>query len=159
VTLGFIAAVKPAEEGSMEKPPHRVGKRLIRRFLLLHIIIGTIVLVATTVGSVFWTKADGYSLFEQHSQALNTLSFGAITITLSARFSYNSSIHHPPVFRGNVLCWYAIFILAGLQFVITYTPTVNSTIFEMALMDAWQWVIVAMFTAVTFIVMEIKKAV
>jgi hypothetical protein len=35
---------------------------------------------------------------------------------------------------------------------------VNSTIFEMALMDAWQWVIVAMFAAVTFIVMEIEKA-
>jgi magnesium-transporting ATPase (P-type) len=158
VTLGFVAAVEPAEEGIMDMPPRRVGKRLIGRFLLLRIVIGTIVLVATTVGSVFWTKADGYSLFEQHSQASNTLSFGAIAISLSARFSYLSSMH-PRVFRGNDLCWYSVLIVGGLQFVITYTPGLNSSIFEMAPMDAWQWAIVALLASVTFVVMEMEKAV
>jgi magnesium-transporting ATPase (P-type) len=96
VTLGFVCAIEPAEEGIMNKSPRRVGKRLIGRYLLLRIAIGTITLVATTVGSVFWARQleDGnLSLEKQRSQALNTLSFGAISITLSARFSYNSAFH------------------------------------------------------------------
>ena len=86
VTLGFVAAVEPAEEGIMKKPPRRVGKRLIGRFLLLRIIIGTIILVASTVGSVFWVLDRGYSLDEQRSQTLNTLSFGAISIRDLSQF-------------------------------------------------------------------------
>jgi magnesium-transporting ATPase (P-type) len=158
VTLGFVAAVEPAEDGIMDKPPRRVGKRIIGRFLLLRIILATIVLVATTVGSVFWVQNEGYSLDEQRSQALNTLSFGAISVTLSARFAYNSSFH-TRVLGGNPLCWYSIAIMAGLQFFITYTPGVNSTIFGMAPMDGFQWAIVVLFMAVTFLVLEVEKTI
>ena len=158
VTLGFIAAVEPAEDGIMTKPPRKVGKRIIGRFLLLRIVIGTIVLVATTVGAVFWAKDLGYDLDERRSQALNTLSFGAISISLSARFAYNSAMH-PRVFTGNPICWYSVAIMSGLQIIITYVPGVNDTIFEMAPMDGTQWGIVAIFMAVTFIVMEGEKAI
>ena len=158
VTLGFIAAVEPAEDGIMDKPPRRVGKRLIGRFLLLRIVIGTTILVASTVGAVFWVKDLGYNLDEQRAQALNTLSFGAISIALSARFAYNSALH-PRVLGGNPICWYSVGIMAGLQVFITYVPGVNDTIFGMAPMDATQWGIVAIFTSVAYIVMEAEKAI
>jgi len=158
VTLGFVAAVEPAEDGIMTKPPRKLGKRIIGRFLLLRIIIGTIVLVATTVGSVFIVKSQGYELEEQRAQALNTLSFGAIGITLSARFAYNSSFS-TDLLRGNFLCWWAVAIMAGIQIFITYTPVVNSTIFGQTGMDGLQWGIVAGFMAVTFVVMEFEKSI
>jgi len=157
VTLGFVAAVEPAEDGIMLLPPRRQGKRLIGRFLLLRIILGSFVLIATTVGSVFIVKND-YTLAQQRSQALNTLSFGACAITLSARFSYNSSLH-PRIFRGNVLCWYSVAIVAALQVLITYTPGLNSVVFEMEGMDWYQWILVLIFMVVTFVVMEIEKAI
>merc|ERR1712048_1289580 len=47
-TLGFVTAVEPAEEGIMDIPPRRVGKRLIGRFLFLRIALGTVILVTTT---------------------------------------------------------------------------------------------------------------
>jgi len=156
VTLGFVAAVEPAEDGIMKKAPRRVGKRIIGRFLLLRIVIATVVLVASTVGSVFWVQAKGYNLEEMRAQALNTLSFGAISVTLSARFAYNSSFH-PRLFRGNVLCWWSVGIMAGLQIFITYTPGVNETIFGMSGMDGLQWSIVCLFMVVTFVVMEFEK--
>ncbi|KAG7353554.1 HAD superfamily P-type ATPase [Nitzschia inconspicua] len=157
VTLGFVAAVEPAEDGIMNKPPRRIGKRLIGRFLLLRIIIGTTILVVTTVGSVFIVQND-YSVPQQRSQALNTLSFGACAITLSARFSYNSSFNMR-LFRGNPLCWYSVAIMTSLQLLITYTPGLNSVVFEMAPMDGFQWMLVVVFMIVTFTVMEIEKAV
>jgi magnesium-transporting ATPase (P-type) len=157
VTLGFVAAVEPAEEGIMTNPPRRLGKRLIGRFLLLRIIIGTISLVATTVGSVFIIQND-YPLEQQRAQALNTLSFGACAITMSARFSNNSSLH-PRLLTGNKLLWYSILTMTIVQVFITYTPGVNTIIFQQSGMDWFQWVLVIVFMVVTFLVMETEKAI
>merc|ERR1719331_3358105 len=41
ITLGFVTAIEPAEDGIMKLPPRRVGKRLIGRYLLLRILIAT----------------------------------------------------------------------------------------------------------------------
>jgi len=159
-TLGFVAAVEPGEEGIMDRPPRRLGKRLIGRFLLLKIIIGTIVMVAVTVGSIFWARTFGnnYTMAEERSLALNTLSFGALSITLSARFSYASSIN-PRVLKGNALVWWSCLLMLVLQVLITYTPGLNSIVFSMAPMDGPQWGIVAVFTVVVLIVMEGEKAI
>mmetsp|Transcript_19651 Transcript_19651/g.40838 ORF Transcript_19651/g.40838 Transcript_19651/m.40838 type:complete len:919 (-) Transcript_19651:248-3004(-) len=158
VTLGFVCAVEPAEDGIMDQPPRRVGKRLIGRFLLLRIAIGTIVLVACTVGSVFWTDDMGYSLEETRSQALNTLSFGAIGVTMSARFARKSAFHCR-TFVGNPIAWWSYAIMALLQVFITYTPGLNDAIFTMDAMDGKQWGIVVMFMFVVLVVMETEKSI
>lgn len=158
VTLGFVCAVEPAEPGIMNLPPRRIGKRLIGRFLFLRIALGTATLVATTVGSVFIIRdMGGYTLEQQRSQALNTLSFGAISITLSARFAYNSSLH-PRLLTGNALCWWSVAIMSALQVLITYTPGMNVTIFSMEGMDWKQWMIVLGFMVVVMLVMEAEKS-
>ena len=134
VTLGFVAAVEPAEDGIMDQPPRRVGKRLIGRFLFLRIAIGTITLVACTVGSVFWAEDMGYSLEEKRSQALNVLSFGAISVTASARFARKSALH-PRSFQGNDFAWFSYAIMVVMQVFITYTPGLNETIFTMDVLN------------------------
>jgi len=158
VTLGFVTAVEPAEDGIMEQPPRRVGKRLVGRFLFLRIVIGTTTLVACTVASAFWTKSLGYDLEERRAQALNVLSFGAIGVTMSARFARKSAFHMR-TFTGNPLAWYAYTIMAVLQVFITYTPGLNTTVFTQSGMDAAQWGIVALFWFVVLCVMELEKAV
>merc|ERR550539_2037507 len=83
----------------MNLPPRRIGKNLIGKVMLLRIAIGTVILVLTTVGSVHWVTSwndNGivkYTQNDLHSQALNTLVFGAISICISARFSLSSSLH------------------------------------------------------------------
>ena len=158
VTLGFVTAVEPAEDGIMDQPPRRLGKRLIGRFLFLRIAIGTTILVACTVGSVFWAKELDYDLNETRSQALNVLSFGAISVTMSARFARKSAFHLR-TFYGNPIAWWAYAIMAGLQVFITYTPGLNETVLSMKPMDGPQWGIVFLFMVVVFIVMETEKAV
>jgi magnesium-transporting ATPase (P-type) len=97
------------------------------------------VLVATTVGSVFIIQND-YKLPQQRSQALNTLSFGAVAIMFSARFSYNSSFH-PRLFTRNFLCWWSVATMTGIQLFVTYTPGLNSAVFGMGPMDGFQWLL------------------
>merc|ERR1711935_1089065 len=112
VTLGFVSAIEPAEPGIMELAPRRIGKRLIGRYLLLRILFATAVLTALCVGSAFILKSynpagedmcdyedrntvmcEGHKYYWEDIRALafNVLDFGAIGVTLSARFAYNSS--------------------------------------------------------------------
>eukprot|EP00516_Mucochytrium_quahogii_P006856 CAMPEP_0203764690 /NCGR_PEP_ID=MMETSP0098-20131031/17978_1 /ASSEMBLY_ACC=CAM_ASM_000208 /TAXON_ID=96639 /ORGANISM=" , Strain NY0313808BC1" /LENGTH=1018 /DNA_ID=CAMNT_0050660837 /DNA_START=53 /DNA_END=3109 /DNA_ORIENTATION=+ len=159
VTLGFVLAVEPAEDGIMKNPPRRVGKRLIGRYLLFRIALATVVLVACTVGSIFLVKSmDGYTLGQERSQASNTLTFGAIAVCLSARFSYNTSFS-PRIFRGNKYAWYAVFLTAALQICLTYIPGLNNIVFSMEGMDAVQWGLVVAGMVIVFTIMEIEKCV
>lgn len=170
VTLGFVCAVEPAEDGIMTFPPRRVGKRLIGRYLFLRIALGTIVLVSITDAASLWAldrfEPDDPNDEEQvdamwqkvRSQASNSLTFGAAAITLSARFSYDSGFHSRLIY-GNKYAWYAVAITAVLQVGITYIPGLSGVIFQMGPMDGAQWGVVALGMAVTFTIMEIEKAV
>lgn len=177
ITLGFVSAIEPAEEGIMDLPPRRIGKRLIGRYLLLRILLGTFVLTSLVVVSSFWIISlnnNGGNIhsyndreelgelryYQEHIRAVafNVLDFGAISITLSARFTYLSSIH-PRVFKGNVYCWYSVAIVAVLQLFCTYVPGVNSVIFQMRAIDITCWLIIGLMSVIVFIIMEIEKAV
>ncbi|CAJ1958640.1 unnamed protein product [Cylindrotheca closterium] len=171
VTLGFVTAVEPAEDGIMDQPPRRVGKRLIGRYLFLRIALGTVTLVACTVGSTFWARSlylDGNSETSDYyydevlplmrSQASNTLTFGACAITMSARFSYNSAFGTRSLY-GNKFAWYSLAIVGVLQVAITYIPGLNDVIFGMGPMKGEQWGIAALFSFVVFVVMELEKGV
>jgi len=166
VTLGFVTAIEPAEEGIMKLPPRRVGKRLIGRYLLLRILIGTFTLTSLVVGSAFWLKrynSDScypckYDIKSIRSLAFNVLDFGAISVALSARFSYNSSFH-PRLFRNNKYCWYSVTIVAVLQVFLTYVPGVNTSFFEMNTMDLRMWIITIVCMIIMFVVMETEKAI
>jgi len=177
VTLGFVSAIEPAEEGIMDMAPRRIGKRLIGRYLLLRILLGTATLTCLTVGSAFWLKSFNpsgedlcdyddrnesqcfdhkYYIEDIRAISFNVLDFGAIGITLSARFAYNSSIH-PRVFFGNKYCWYSVLIVSVLQVAITHIPGLNTTVFQMRGMDGNGWGITFLMMFLTFFVMEIEK--
>jgi potassium/sodium efflux P-type ATPase len=158
VTLGFVLAVEPAEDGIMDQAPRRVGKRLIGRFLFLRIVIASITLVTATVGASYGVRSMGYALAQIRSQASNTLTFCAVSVCLSARFSYLSALH-PRLFVGNKYCWYSLAPLTVMQLIITYVPGLNSVLFGMGPMDGAQWGIVIVCMVITFLIMELEKAI
>jgi magnesium-transporting ATPase (P-type) len=174
VTLGMVTAVEPAEDGIMSMPPRRVGKRLIGRFLFLRIMIGTITLSSCVIGSVYILKhinylngAYGtpgfgsygyYNLEQQRAMAFNALDFGAISVCLSARFSYLSAFH-PRILSGNAACWYSVAIVTVLQLFTTYVPGINYYIFSQEGLDGVQWALVGCVMVIVFFVMEMEKAI
>jgi magnesium-transporting ATPase (P-type) len=161
VTLGFVTAVEPAEEGIMDVPPRRVGKRLIGRYLFLRIAIATVLRKQQCENDdeVIDNCLTLNHIDELcHSQASNTLTFGACFVTLSARFSYQSALSTRSL-RGNKYAWYSVGLTSVLQLGITYIPGLNSVIFQMAGMQGFQWGLVFLFGFAVFVVMETEKAV
>jgi magnesium-transporting ATPase (P-type) len=166
VTLGFVCAIEPAEDGIMNIPPRRVGKRLIGRFLFLRIVLGTLLLTGCVVGSAVIvneyykdtiTDVDERN-FKIRATAFNVLDFGAISVMLSARFAYNSSVSLK-VFQGNPGVVWCIVIVAVLQILLTYIPGLNSFVFSMKGMDWLGWVLTIASMIIVFTVMEIEKTI
>lgn len=161
-TLGFVAAVEPEEDGIMDQPPRRVGKRLIGRFLLLRIVIATIVLLSALLGASFWTRnalGGGEAAMPYvRASALNALNLGAIGTTASARFTRKSAFHVRS-FYGNPFAQYSYAIIIVLQVFVTYVPGVNSIIFSQTGMGAWQWGLTILLAVGVFITMEVEKCV
>lgn len=166
VTLGFVCAIEPAEDGIMDIPPRRVGKRLIGRYLFLRIIIATILLTGCVVGSAVIVDVvyagsipDEYErLFKIRATAFNVLDFGAISVMLSARFAYNSSVTLK-VFQGNPGVIWCVVIVAVLQILLTYIPGLNVFVFSMKAMDGLGWGLTIASMFIVFICMEVEKAI
>mmetsp|Transcript_7491 Transcript_7491/g.16198 ORF Transcript_7491/g.16198 Transcript_7491/m.16198 type:complete len:1071 (-) Transcript_7491:231-3443(-) len=166
VTLGFVTAIEPAEDGIMVIPPRTVGKRLIGRFLFLRIVIGTCLLTGCVVGSaVIINSHSRYDYLDVKGReqmmracAFNVLDFGAMSVMLSARFAYNSSVH-PRAFMGNPAAVGSIVIVTVLQLVLTYVPGLNSFVFGMRGLDWFGWILVLLSMVIVFSVMEIEKAI
>lgn len=165
VTLGFVAAIEPAEDGIMDLPPRRVGKRLVGRFLFLRIILGTVLLTGCVVGAAKIVDhmgiTDGLNEDERNFKiravAFNVLDFGAMSVTMSARFAYNSSFH-PRVLKGNPAALWSIAIVTVLQLILTYVPGLNSYVFGMKGLDGFGWMLVIVSMVLIFVVMELEKA-
>jgi P-type Ca2+ transporter type 2C len=161
-TLGFVAAVEPEEDGIMDQPPRRVGKRLIGRFLLLRIVIATIALECAVLGAAFWTRnalGGGEAAMPYvRASALNALNLGAIGTTASARFTRKSAFHVRS-FYGNPFAQYSYAIIIVLQFFVTYVPGVNHIIFSQTGMGAWQWGLTLLLAVGVFVTMEVEKCV
>jgi len=166
VTLGFVTAIEPAEEGIMNVPPRRVGKRLIGRYLLLRIFIGTVMLTGAVVSSAKIVElSDRYAdlpldekMLKIRATAFNVLDFGAISVMMSARFSYLSSLH-PRVLKGNKAALLSCAIVTVLQVFFTYCPGINTVIFQMKGMDGFGWALTIGWMIGIFLVMEIEKAI
>ncbi|KAL7499235.1 hypothetical protein ACHAWT_010155 [Skeletonema menzelii] len=165
VTLGFVCAIEPAEDGIMSIPPRRVGKRLIGRFLFLRIILGTVLLTGCVVGSAVIVDTvykesipdPNERLFKIRATAFNVLDFGAISVMLSARFAYNTSVTLK-VFQGNPAVMWSCIIVAILQILLTYIPGLNSFVFSMKGMDGIGWGLTLVSMVIVFTVMEAEKA-
>jgi magnesium-transporting ATPase (P-type) len=168
VTLGFVTAIEPAEDGIMDIPPRRVGKRLIGRYLFLRIILGTFLLTGCVVGSALIVNSgaggryddlnDEDRLYMMRAVSFNVLDFGAMSVMMSARFAYNSSVH-PRVFKGNPAAVGSIIIVTILQVGLTYIPGLNSFVFGMKGMDGFGWALVIASMVIVFVVMEVEKAI
>ena len=164
VTLGFVTAIEPAEDGIMIIPPRQVGKRLIGRFLFLRIVIGTCLLTGCVVGSAVIVnnrnshEEEKERLYKMRAVAFNVLDFGAMSVMLSARFAYNSSVH-PRAFMGNPAALGSIVIVTILQLILTYTPKLNTFVFGMKGMDGFGWGLVVGSMVLVFAVMEFEKSI
>ena len=156
VTLGMMLAAEPVEATVMERPPRRAGKRLLGKIVLWRIAFVCTIMVIIIEAFFYWGELLGEPLCTRRAEAFNVIVFMEIGYSWSCRYIKEPSYQKRSLYE-NKLAYVAIFLAAGLQMLLTYTPGLNE-FFGMCGMGGWAWLRVIVAAIVLYVIVEIEKA-
>ncbi|MEW8029177.1 MAG: cation-transporting P-type ATPase [Candidatus Thiodiazotropha sp.] len=123
VLLGLMLAFEDKEPGIMSRPPRRPETPVITRELAIRIGLVSIMLVAGAFGLFEWVLRQGQSLEIARTVAVNMFVFGELFYLFNCR-SLRYNMFQLGVFSNRWLIL-GVIVMAGLQLLMTYTPTMN----------------------------------
>ena len=154
VALGLMLAFEPKEAGIMTRPPRDPGQPLLTRALMGRILLVSSLLVAGSWWLFEWELAQGSSLAEARTAALNVF----VVVEAFYLFSCRSLIHSAwriGLFTNRWLI-VGVAVQALAQIAITYLPVMN-TIFDTAPLQAEVWLRIFGIAVVVSLVVAAEK--
>ncbi|KAG1666905.1 hypothetical protein FOA52_005965 [Chlamydomonas sp. UWO 241] len=160
-TMGMSLALEPAEPGVMDKPPRRVGKRLLGKLVMWRCLFVCALVVILVLSMYYWALQTIAGTADQilnkaRAEAFNVLVFCEIGYCLTTRY-IKMSTFHPRVFTGNPIMFVTMLLTLGVQFLITYTPGLQWFFNVPDGMDGVQWARAFVCMFVVYFVVEIEK--
>ncbi|MEW7975369.1 MAG: cation-transporting P-type ATPase [Candidatus Thiodiazotropha endolucinida] len=123
VLLGLMLAFEDKEPGIMTRPPRRPETPVITQELAIRIGVVSLMLVAGAFGLFEWVLSQGQSLEIARTVAMNMFVFGELFYLFNCR-SLRYSMFQLGVFSNRWLIL-GVTVMAGLQILMTYVPTMN----------------------------------
>ncbi len=155
VALGLMLAFEPKEDGIMQRPPRDPRRPLLTGPLIIRILLVSALLVGGSWWLFDWERANGASLEEARTAALNLFVVVEAFYLFSCR-SLTHSAWHIGVLSNRWILGGVSFQALG-QLAITYVPAMNDT-FQTAPIAAGAWGrIFAIAAAATVIVATDKR--
>jgi cation-transporting ATPase F len=154
VALGLMLAFEPKEAGIMSRPPRDPAEPLLTRALMVRILLVSTLLVAGSWWIFQWEQANGASLAEARTAALNLFVAVEAFYLFSCR-SLTRSVWRIGLFSNP---WVILgVVVQGLgQLAITYLPAMNS-IFDTAPIGAGAWVRILGLAVAASLVVAVDK--
>jgi cation-transporting P-type ATPase F len=154
VALGLMLAFEPKEAGIMTRPPRDPDQPLLTRALLVRILLVSTLLVAGSWWLFEWELAQGASLAEARTAALNLFVVVEAFYLFSCR-SLTRSAWRIGLFSNR---WIILGVTAQAlgQLAITYLPAMN-TIFGTAPIGADVWLRILAIAVVASLVVAVDK--
>ena len=136
VALGLMLAFEPKEPGLMDRPPRDPARPILTRELIGRILLVSGLLMAGSFLLFHWEQADGASLAEARTAAVNVFVVGELFYLFNCR-SLEHSMFRVGVFSNR---WVTGGVLAtvGLQILITYAPFMH-VLFDTAPLGVETW--------------------
>jgi cation-transporting ATPase F len=140
VLLGLMLAFEGKEPGIMARPPRRPETPVITRDLAIRIGLVSLMLVTGAFGLFEWALIQGQSLEIARTVAVNMFVFGELFYLFNCR-SLRYSMFQLGVFSNRWLIL-GVTVMAGLQLLMTYAPTMN-LLFGTAPIGIveWSWIL------------------
>ncbi|MEW8691592.1 MAG: cation-transporting P-type ATPase [Candidatus Thiodiazotropha endolucinida] len=123
VLLGLMLAFEDKEPGIMTRPPRRPETPVITQQLAIRIGVVSLMLVAGAFGLFEWVLSQGQSLEIARTVAMNMFVFGELFYLFNCR-SLRYSMFQLGIFSNRWLIL-GVTVMAGLQILMTYVPTMN----------------------------------
>jgi magnesium-transporting ATPase (P-type) len=136
VLLGMMLAFEPIEAGVMRRAPRRPDAPLLDAVLVRRIVLVGCAMVAGAFGLYAWKTAQGGSLQEARTLAVN------VFVLAEMFYLFNCRSLTEPVWRlpwlSNPWVWVGVTGMLGLQMLFTYAPFMQR-VFGAAPLSAGDW--------------------
>ena len=155
VLLGLPLAFEPAEPAIMRRPPRPPSQPVLDRVLIERIVLVGLLMLIASFGLFERSLADGRSLEEARTLAMNVFVAIEAAYLLSCR-ALGASLLRVPAW-SNPWIWWGIALQLALQLLMTYAPWMHVA-FRTAPLDAAAWLEIALAAVVALVVVETHKA-
>jgi cation-transporting ATPase F len=152
--LGIALSLEPKESDIMQRKPRNPNAPLLDKTLIFRIVLVGLIILAGAFGLFEYELAQGASIEEARTVAVNVVIFVGIFYLFSAR-----SITRSPFqigFFSNPWAIGGALLMTAIQLLYTYAPFMNN-IFASAPMPAMLWLDVMVVSLAAFIVIEFEK--
>ena len=154
VFLGLMLAFEPIEHAVMRRPPRPPGTPILDAALVWRIVLVSLLLLAGSFGLFLRELAQGHSLAEARTVAVN------VFVVVEGMYLFNCRSLKLSALRlglfSNPAIWYGIVVMALLQLVLTYLPLMNR-LFATAPIGGQQWLEIGAVGVVAYVVVGIEK--
>jgi calcium-translocating P-type ATPase len=155
VALGLVIAFEPHELDVMGRPPRVVDRPILTRFGIWRVLFVGLALLAYTLCSFFWMKAQGASDPLARTVAVNAITIGQVFYLLNSRFLLDSSLSIR-AHLGNRVLPLGIGAVVLLQLLFTYAPPLQRLFDNEAIpLRIWPWLLLG--GLLFFLVVEVEK--
>ncbi len=125
VTLALALAFEPSEPNIMQRPPRAPDEPILSPFLLWRVTFVSIVFCVGIFGKFALAQANGASIEEARTIAVNTLVVMEIFYLFSVRYLASPSLTLRGA-MGTQAVLIAVALVTGLQLLFTYAPFMES---------------------------------
>ena len=154
VFLGLMLAFEPIEKGIMARPPRAPATPLLDRPLVGRILLVSLLLLAGAYGLFLRELAQGHSLAEARTVAVNVFVLVETVYLFNCR-SLSRSFVAAGLF-SNPWVWWGSAIMIGLQLLLTYVPLMNR-LFATAPIGIAEWSEIIVFSLLCGLVISGEK--
>jgi len=154
VFLGLMLAFEPIEHAVMRRPPRPPGTPILDAALVWRIVLVSLLLLAGSFGLFLRELAQGHSLAEARTVAVN------VFVVVEAMYLFNCRSLKLSALRlglfSNPAIWCGIVVMALLQLALTYLPLMNR-LFATAPIGWREWLEIGAVGVVAYVVVGVEK--
>ncbi len=156
VALAMALAFEPAEENAMQRQPRQRDEKMLSGLLVWRISLVSVLFLAGIYGIFAWSQAQGASLEQSRTYAVNTLVVMEVFYLFNVRCLNVASWSVRQWFTSKI-AWLSLLLVIFLQLAFTYQP-VMQTLFNSKPVSIDYWLIIIGIGLAVYTLLEIEKA-
>ncbi len=156
VALAMSLAFEPAEENAMQRKPRQRGEKMLSGLLVWRISLVSVLFLAGIYGIFAWSQAQGASLEQSRTYAVNVLVVMEVFYLFNVRCLNVASWSIRQWFTSKI-AWLSLSLVMLLQLTFTYLPVMQK-LFSSEPVSLDYWLIIFAVGGLVYLILELEKA-
>jgi len=154
VALGLMLAFEPKEPGIMQRLPRVTNQPILTRVLMERIVLVSMLMLAGAYLVFLWEQQRTDSVEAARTAAVNVFVMVELFYLFNCR-SLDHTMFHVGLF-SNPWIWRGVAVMAGLQLMLTYLPSMNR-LFHTTPIDGPAWILILATAGLVYLTVGAEK--